>query len=84
MTNVYVVGIRKTADHFMFECERYTRLRYNLCQELNLITGKDLQSVHQFGWKTITGQDESLPQDMRCKIAAEVVQYLTLSKRFVV
>ena len=75
-------GIRESADHYMFYCERYTLLRYNLCQKMNLITGKNFTDLHQFGWRTIAGQDELFSQDTRCEILVEVIKYLVQSKRF--
>ena len=76
-------GSRETSDHFMYECERYSLHRFNLCRELNLILDVNFSRLEHFGWKNILGQNEQHTYETRSRILKEVIQFIVLSKRFV-
>ena len=75
-------GKRETPDHFMFECERYSRLRYDLCKNIGLLMSVEFTNLADVGWRTIVGQNDAITLEVRTQILKYVVKYILDSKRF--
>ena len=75
-------GKIEDADHFLFDCERYSRLRFDLLMEMNLICGTDKILLSEFGWTTILGQETSLAKESNHKILEAVTKFIGETKRF--
>ena len=75
-------GKIEDADHFLFDCERYSRLRFDLLMEMNLICGTDKILLSEFGWTTILGQDTSQAKENNHKILEAVTKFIGETKRF--
>ena len=74
-------GKRETPDHFLFECEKYSRLRYDLCKKISLRTSMDYTNLADVGWGTLMGQNDMLSLEVRTEILKDVVQFVVDSKR---
>ena len=75
-------GEREDADHFMFTCECYSRYRFELVNELNGILETDANSLKQFSWKQLLGQDELMSKHVKMEVVKFVLKYVRKTKRF--
>ena len=77
-----VCGVREDAEHFLFECECYSRYRFELVHELNLLCGTNMASLKSFAWKTLLGQDRSLGKEKNQKLVKQVLAFVRKTRRF--
>ena len=70
------------ADHFMYVCERYSRHRFELLQEINYICKTDFYSLKMCNWKLLTGQCKEIYKIDNEKIVRVVVKFIEKTGRF--
>jgi ribonuclease HI len=75
-------GGTEDEDHFMYECECYSKFRFELLMELNLLCGTGNTSLRGFSWRTLMGQDTSLTKTEREKVVSSVLDFVKKTKRF--
>ena len=79
-----VCGEREDVDHFLFDCECYSRYRYDLVQQMNLLCETNMANLKSFSWKTILGQERSYGRELNGKIVEQVIAFIRKTKRLAV
>ena len=75
-------GEREDPDHFMFNCECYSRYRFDLVQQLNLICGTNKATLRNFSWMTLLGQDRAIGKELNLKVVGQVLSFVRKTRRF--
>ena len=77
-----ICGEREDADHFLFECECYSRYRFDLVQQLNLVCRTNKMSLKGFSWMTLLGQDRNLGKESNLEVVRHVLAFIKKAMRF--
>ena len=75
-------GQIENAEHFLFDCECYSRYRYELMSELNSLCGSNFNKLGSFSWQTLMGQDKNLSRETNLKVLIKVVAFVRRTRRF--
>ena len=75
-------GKTEDADHFLLECERYSKLRFDLLMDLNCICDTEKTSLREFSWITILGQEPDNTRSKNKKILGCVIKFIDKTQRF--
>ena len=77
-----VCGGKEDEDHFMYVCECYSKFRFELLAEMNLLCDTDHALLRSFSWGMLMGQDRSLTKQVSEKVVKLVLDFLKKTKRF--
>ena len=75
-------GQVEDAVHFLFECECYSRFRFELLNELNSLCSCNFTRLSCFSWQTLLGQDPRSAKEIRVKVVELVLLFIRKTKRF--
>ena len=75
-------GQTEDASHFMYECECYSKHRFDLLMELNQLCETDLASLRHISWQVLLGQDTRQPKEVRVKVVKAVIDFVKRTGRF--
>ena len=70
------------AHHFIYSCERYSRLRFDLLNKVNFICEAGANTLHAIPWMTLLGQDSTLSMKKNTEIMKAVIEFVCKTRRF--
>ena len=77
-----ICGGIEDENHFLYECECYSKFRFNLLAEVNLLYGTEHTKLRSFSWGMLCGQDRRVSKEVSVKVVKAVMLFVKKTRRF--
>ena len=75
-------GATEEENHFVYECECYSKLRFEMLTELNHLYDTEHKTLKSFSWRILMGQDKTVNKQVREQTVKSFINFVKKTRRF--
>ena len=73
-------GVQETFSHYLFQCERYCIVRYQLLNSVNSITGRSETRLQGYNLKDMFGQSRKMSGAQKTKMVEALLNFFNCTR----